>query len=92
MKDYDEKSGISISYLNIQSGRAVRLEEALHILNQGNLYAGVLQETNITKGIHTRYGTGYTCMVDKGIEQVLEGSCVGLERGSGMEGGGHHQL
>ena len=35
------------------------MEAALCALQQGNVDVGVLQETNIAKGIYTPYGTGY---------------------------------
>ena len=56
----EEGKVINISSINIRSGRAGGLEAALRDLQQGNVDVGVLQETNITKGIHTCYGAGYS--------------------------------
>ena len=55
----EEGKGIQIASLNIRSGLAGGLEAALHALQQGNVDVGVLQKTNVTKGIHTRYRAGY---------------------------------
>ena len=35
------------------------MEAALKALQQGNAWIGVLQETNITRRIHTQYSAGY---------------------------------
>ena len=44
---------MDITSLNIRSVWAVGLEAYLQSLQQGNFRMGVLQETNITGGIHT---------------------------------------
>ena len=54
------EEGIRIASLNIRPGRAGGLEAALRALQQRNVDVGVLQETKIPKGIHMRYGSGYT--------------------------------
>ena len=36
------------------------MEAALRALQQGNVDVGVLQETKLTRGVHTRYGDGYS--------------------------------
>ena len=51
--------GIRIATLNIRSGREGGLETALRALCQGNISTGVLQETKLTGGIHTRHISGY---------------------------------
>ena len=44
---------------NIQSGRNGRLEMALRAMQQMNLDIGILTETKLTRGIHTRWSSGY---------------------------------
>ena len=46
--------------LSIRSGRAGGLEVALRAFQQGNFDVKVLQETKLTRGIHTLYGAGYS--------------------------------
>ena len=48
-----------IASINIRSGRAGGLEAALLALRHGNTGIGVLQETKLTRGIHTQYSLGY---------------------------------
>ena len=45
--------GICIATLNIRLGRAGGLETALRALRQDNIGIKVLQETKLTRGIHT---------------------------------------
>ena len=46
--------------LNIRSGQAGRLDSALRELKQGNVNVGMLQETKLTKVIHTHHSAGYS--------------------------------
>ena len=50
---------IHIASLNIRSGREGGFEAALRALKQGNIGIIVLQETNLTEGIHNYYSLGY---------------------------------
>ena len=50
---------IRLASLKIRSGQVGRMEAALRVLNQGNMVEGVIQETEMKKGIHTYYGAGY---------------------------------
>ena len=49
---------IRIDSLNIRSGQSGGLETALQVLQKGNVGVGILQETNLTEGIHTRHRAG----------------------------------
>ena len=44
---------------NIRNGRKGGLESALRGMSQANMDLGILQETKITNGIHTRGSAGY---------------------------------
>ena len=57
-KSSEEGKGIRIASLNIRSGQAGGLEAALRALQQGNIDVGVLQETKLMRGVHTRYRAG----------------------------------
>ena len=59
-KGSEERKGIRIASLNLRSGRAGGLEALLRALQQGHVDVRVLQETKLTRGIHTRYGEGYS--------------------------------
>ena len=50
---------ICIRSLNIRTGQAGGLETALPALQQGNIGIRFLQETKLTRGIHTRFSSGY---------------------------------
>ena len=45
--------GIILASLNIQTGQAGGLDTALQVLQQDNVDVGFLQETNLTRGMHT---------------------------------------
>jgi hypothetical protein len=54
-----ERASIRIATYNIRSGHAGRLEMALRAMNQMNVDIGILMETKLTDGIHTRQSSGY---------------------------------
>ena len=62
-KGQEEKKGIRILSLNIRLRRTGALEAALRALQQGNVDIRVLQDTKLTRGIHMRYGAGYSVLV-----------------------------
>jgi hypothetical protein len=57
--EQSNRVSISIGTYNIQSGRAGRLETVLRALQQMNMDIGILTETKLTQGIHTRWSSGY---------------------------------
>ena len=57
-------------------GRAGVLETALCALGQGNIGIGVLQETKITRGIHTRRSSGNTVWVTEAEGQHRGGIAI----------------
>ena len=54
-----DRVSISIGTYNIRGGRAGRLEAALRAMQQMNLDIGILTETKLTNGIHTRQSSGF---------------------------------
>ena len=58
MRNSGEAKGIRIATLNIILGGAGGMEAEIQALRQGNVDVGVLQETKITDGIHTRQVEG----------------------------------
>ena len=54
---------IWIALLNIRLGRVGVLEAAIQALHQGNVGVRILQETKLTEGIHSWYGSGYAVWV-----------------------------
>ena len=59
MKGLGAKCAIRIASLNICPGRAGGLEVALQATRQGNDGEGILQEENLTDGIHMIFEAGY---------------------------------
>ena len=59
LKDLGAEHAIRITSLNIRSKRAGGLEAVIWALKYGNVVVAILQEKNITKGIHMRYGSEY---------------------------------
>ena len=49
---------------NIQNGRNVGLELALHRMDQDSIDLGIIQEMNIKSGFYMRASSGF-CMVEK---------------------------
>jgi hypothetical protein len=54
-----ERASICITTYNIHSGQAGRLKMVLRVMNQMNVDIGILMETKLTDGIHTRRLSGY---------------------------------
>ena len=92
VRGLSKTNGIRLAKLNIRSGRAGGLEAGLRVMKQGNVDVGVLQETNLTDGIHAHQGEGYAVWETISGDQALGGSSGSLEGGSGLAGGGHRQL
>ena len=57
--DPDSQQSITLATYNIRNGRAWGLETALRALSQMGVDIGILTETKLTGGIHTRFCCGY---------------------------------
>ena len=89
LKVLGEESVIRIMSLNIRSVWAEGLDAALRALQQGNIGVVILQETNLTDMIYTRYSAGYVVWVTEAkIRRREGGDYGGVVRGGGMEGRG----
>ena len=58
-KETERGRGVCIATINIRLGQAWGLKTALRTLRQGSSGVGVLKETKLTGGIHTRRNSGY---------------------------------
>ena len=72
----EDRIPISIVTYNIRSGRSGGLELALRAMKQMNVDFGILTETKLTDGIHTRSFEGYTVVATKALSPHQGGVAI----------------